>query len=213
MSRVLEWKSGQLLVGDMGVRLGELEECSVDACITDPPYHLGFMSLGWDGGDVGFRTETWAAVYRVLKPGAYLLSVGGPRTYHRMASAVEGAGFEIRDCIGWCHSQGVPKSVDVAGEIERSTGAGPAEWAVWLQLRRKELGMSREDLAEAVACAPVLVRDWEEGREGRGVRPSTSCLRRCTGRDWRRFWATRSRAGARAPQRGAIRRGTGGGPD
>ncbi|MCL4413179.1 MAG: hypothetical protein M1522_00280, partial [Actinobacteria bacterium] len=51
---------------------------------------------------------------------------------------------------------------------ERSTGAGPAEWAVWLQLRRKELGMSREDLAEAVACAPVLVRDWEEGREGRG---------------------------------------------
>jgi site-specific DNA-methyltransferase (adenine-specific) len=122
------------------------------------------MGAVWDGGDVAFDPETWAAVYRVLKPGAHLLVCGGTRTYHRMAVAVEDAGFEIRDCIGWCYAQGLPKSLDVAGAIDRSSGASPAEWAVWLRRRRGELGLSREDLAEQVACTPASVRDWEEGR-------------------------------------------------
>ncbi len=170
--RRVEHPSGVLLVGDMRERLSELDADSIDACITDPPYHLtgasrdsrGFMQLVWDGGDVAFRPETWAAVYRVLKPGAHLLAVGGPRTYHRMVTAVEDAGFEIRDCIGWCYAQGLPKSLDVAGEIDRAAGASPAEWAAWLRQRREDLGMSREALAEAVACTPSSVRDWEEGR-------------------------------------------------
>lgn len=188
--RRVEHPSGVLLVGDMRERLSELDADSIDACITDPPYHLtgasrggsprnpgtgpfgrigigtdrGFMNLPWDGGDVAFRPETWAAVYRVLKPGAHLLAVGGPRTYHRMVTAVEDAGFEIRDCIGWCYAQGLPKSLDVAGEIDRAAGASPAEWAAWLRQRRENLGMSREALAEAVACTPSSVRDWGEGR-------------------------------------------------
>ena len=189
--RRIEHPSGTLLVGDMREQLSELEADSIDACITDPPYHLtgasrgsqGFMGFLWDGGDVAFRPETWAAVYRVLKPGAHLLAVGGPRTYHRMVTAVEDAGFEIRDCIGWCYAQGLPKSLDVAGEIDRAAGASPAEWAAWLRQRRDELGMSREALAEAVACTASSVRDWEEGRvqpdgEMQYVLPAPSYRRR-----------------------------------
>lgn len=185
------WPSGTLLVGDMRERLSEIDADSIDACITDPPYHLtgtpsgsqGFLGLAWDGGDVAFQPETWAAVYRVLKPGAHLLAVGGPRTYHRMAAAVEDAGFEIRDCIGWCYAQGLPKSLDVAGEIDRAAGASPAEWAAWLRQRRDELELSQEVLADKIACTPDLVRDWEEGRvqpdgELRYVLPAPSYRRR-----------------------------------
>lgn len=116
-----------LLAGDCLERLAELEAESLDACVTDPPYHLtsivdrfgapsaawaqagatgayarasrGFMGQQWDGGDIAFRPDTWRAVYRVLKPGAHLVAFSAPRTYHRMTCAIEDAGFEIRDCI------------------------------------------------------------------------------------------------------------------
>ena len=99
----------------------------VDAVVCDPPYHLtsivkrfgsenaapakhgtdgayarasaGFMGQKWDGGDIAFRVETWKAAYECLKPGGYLLAFSGTRTYHRMACAIEDAGFEIRDSI------------------------------------------------------------------------------------------------------------------
>jgi site-specific DNA-methyltransferase (adenine-specific) len=60
---------------------------------------------------------------RVLKPGGHLLSFGGSRTYHRMASAVEDAGFEIRDQIMWVYGSGFPKSLDVSKAIDNVAGA------------------------------------------------------------------------------------------
>ena len=118
--------------GDMLVELLKMDADSIDSCVTDPPYHLtsivkrfgaagaapakgnpiyerssrGFMGKQWDGGDIASRIETWAAVYRVLKPGGYLLAFGGTRTYHRMACAIEDAGFEIRDRIRYECSPG-----------------------------------------------------------------------------------------------------------
>jgi hypothetical protein len=70
----------------------------------------GFMGKKWDGGDIAFRAETWAAVLRVLKPGAHLVAFGGTRTYHRMACAIEDAGFEVRDTVMWIYGQGFAKS-------------------------------------------------------------------------------------------------------
>lgn len=72
----------------------------------------GFMGKQWDGGDVSFQPETWWKVFRVMKPGAYLVAFGGTRTYHRLACAIEDAGFEVRDMISWLHGQGFPKSHD-----------------------------------------------------------------------------------------------------
>jgi site-specific DNA-methyltransferase (adenine-specific) len=89
------------------------------------PYHRaskGFMGKQWDGGDIAFRPEVWAEVLRVLKPGAHLLAFSGTRTYHRMACAIEDAGFEIRDQIGWCYGSGFPKSHDISKGIDRIEG-------------------------------------------------------------------------------------------
>lgn len=83
----------------------------------------GFMGKTWDGGDIASRAETWIEVYRVLKPGAHLLAFGGTRTYHRMVCAIEDAGFEIRDTMGWLYGSGFPKSHDISKAIDRATGA------------------------------------------------------------------------------------------
>lgn len=85
-----------------------MEDNSVDSIVTDPPYGLSFMGKAWDHGVPS--AVIWAEALRVLKPGGHLLSFGGSRTYHRMASAIEDAGFEIRDQIMWVYGSGFPKS-------------------------------------------------------------------------------------------------------
>jgi site-specific DNA-methyltransferase (adenine-specific) len=99
--------------GDCREVLAELPDACIDAVVTDPPYELAFMGKAWDRGGIAYDPEVWAQVLRVLKPGGHLLSFGGTRTYHRMACAVEDAGFEIRDSIVWLHGQGFPKSKNV----------------------------------------------------------------------------------------------------
>jgi site-specific DNA-methyltransferase (adenine-specific) len=83
---------------------------SVDSIVTDPPYELGFMGKSWDSTGVANSVDTWRAAFAVLKPGGHLLAFSGTRTYHRMACAIEDAGFEIRDQIGWVYGSGFPKS-------------------------------------------------------------------------------------------------------
>ena len=110
-------------LGDCREVLRGIPENHFDACVTDPPYELGFMCKSWDSRGVSFQSETWAEVYRVLKPGAHLLAFGGTRTYHRIACAIEDAGFEVRDCIMWLYGQGFPKSLDVGKAIDKMQGA------------------------------------------------------------------------------------------
>jgi hypothetical protein len=159
-----------LLQGDCMDVMRGLSPDSIDACVTDPPYGIGFMGKEWDtfkpdvarmksalrvidpeeaaakrekraanpnlrGRKVdgaisssqiaydysvtGLRqfqawTEQWAReAFRVLKPGAHIVVCGAPRAYHRMASGLEDAGFEIRDCLAWLFGQGFPKSLNL----------------------------------------------------------------------------------------------------
>jgi len=111
----------ELLHGDCLERLRELPDCSVDACVTDPPYGLSFMGKAWDY-DVP-TVDVWAEVLRVLKPGGHLLAFAGTRTQHRMAVQIEDAGFEIRDMIAWVYGSGFPKSLDVSKAIDKAAGA------------------------------------------------------------------------------------------
>lgn len=136
-----------LLHGDCLALLPTLDACSIDACVTDPPYDLtsvsrngsqrinnpdnpygrhklqGFMGKDWDGTGVAFRPDTWAAILRVMKPGAYLLAAGGTRTYHRMVCAIEDAGFIVKDCLMWLYGSGFPKSHDISKALDRMAGA------------------------------------------------------------------------------------------
>lgn len=117
-----------LYAGDCLEVMKRMPGSSVDAIVTDPPYGLEFMGKGWDGfgTPLGFQTwtEAWAVeAFRILKPGGHLLAFAGTRTYHRMASGVEDAGFEIRDCIAWMYGSGFPKSLDVSKAIDKAAGA------------------------------------------------------------------------------------------
>lgn len=137
--------------GDSRDVLKTMADASIDSCVTDPPYALvsivkrfgkngsapaqdgasgvykrasaGFMGQQWDTGETAFDPDFWAEVWRVLKPGAHLLAFSGTRTYHRMVCAIEDAGFEIRDQIGWAYGSGFPKSHDVSKAIDKSLGA------------------------------------------------------------------------------------------
>ena len=128
-----------LLNGDCIEQMQKLidDGVQVDSVVTDPPYHLqsivdrygkegsapakdrdglyqrqsrGFMGKEWDGGDIAFRKETWELAHKLLKPGGHLLAFSASRNYHRMAVAIEDAGFEIRDQLMWLYGSGFPKS-------------------------------------------------------------------------------------------------------
>ena len=112
-----------ILTGDCRELMAALDAESIDAIVTDPPYELNFMGRGWDSSGVAYDVGTWTAALRVLKPGGHLLAFGGTRTYHRMACAIEDAGFEIRDSIHWIYGSGFPKSLDVSKAIDKAAGA------------------------------------------------------------------------------------------
>jgi site-specific DNA-methyltransferase (adenine-specific) len=107
--------------GDCREVMATLDAESVDAVVCDPPYGLSFMGKGWDHGVPG--VEFWTEAFRVAKPGAHLLAFGGTRTYHRLACAIEDAGWEIRDCVMWVYGSGFPKSHDVSKAIDKAAGA------------------------------------------------------------------------------------------
>jgi DNA modification methylase len=105
--------------GDCLEVLRTMPDCSVDAVVTDPPYGLSFMGKAWDYDVPG--VDVWREVLRVLKPGGHLLAFAGTRTQHRMAVAIEDAGFEIRDMIAWVYGSGIPE-ISQRRESARRTG-------------------------------------------------------------------------------------------
>lgn len=117
-----ESKNYKLYEGNMLDMLEVIEPNSIDAIVTDPPYELNFMNKGWDNSGIAFQKETWEKCLKVLKPGGYLLAFGGSRTFHRIACAIEDAGFEIRDTIMWLYGSGFPKSMNIGLAIDTKNG-------------------------------------------------------------------------------------------
>lgn len=166
-----------------------LEDNSVDSLVGDPPYALvsivkrfansprsertentdnpygrtgrGFMGQRWDTGETAFSADFWAECLRVLKPGGHLIMSSGTRTYHRLAVAVEDAGFEIRDMLSWLYGSGFPKSHDVSKGLGRML-AGPSlreEWEGWgtaLKPACEPCVFARKPLSEDTVAANVL---------------------------------------------------------
>ena len=127
MTSVYDQQGVAIHHGDSLDVLRTLPDNSVDAVVTDPPYALGFMGQKWDThtpGGFQHWCELWSAeCLRVLKPGGHLLAFGGTRTYHRLTSGIEDAGFEIRDSLHWIYGSGFPKSLDVSKAIDKAAGA------------------------------------------------------------------------------------------
>jgi site-specific DNA-methyltransferase (adenine-specific) len=144
-----------LRLGDCLEQMRPLADSSIDAIVCDPPYEFGFMGKSWDATGIANSVEMWREALRVLKPGGHLLAFSGSRTYHRMACAIEDAGFEIRDQIMWVYGSGFPKSLDVSKVIDKAAGA------------------AREVAGTKTAGASSL---WRESRVAQGYRATlTTC--------------------------------------
>ncbi len=120
---MIELANAKVFFGSNLDVLPTLPDNSVDSIVTDPPYELGFMGKKWDSSGIAYSVKLWQECLRVLKPGGHLLSFGGTRTFHRMAVAIEDAGFEVRDSIAWLYGSGFPKSLDVSKAIDKAAGA------------------------------------------------------------------------------------------
>ena len=212
----------RILTGDCRAQMTTFADATFDAIVTDPPYDLtsksgggphgkgldtpfararagatpgGFMGMKWDGTGVAFEPETWRHAFRVLKPGGILVAFGGTRTYHRLASAIEDAGFDVRDMLGWLYGSGFPKGTDKAKIPEQwkgwNTALKPAIEPVCLARKPME-GTLAENLAkwgtgalwidgcripldddeeiDVSGCGGIPLRhDVDTPREGRGV--------------------------------------------
>jgi site-specific DNA-methyltransferase (adenine-specific) len=165
-----------------------LADNSIDSVVTDPPYALvsivkrfgkpgsapangdvynrsarGFMGKTWDTGEVAFAVEFWAEVLRVLKPGGHVVAFSGTRTYHRMAVAIEDAGFEIRDQLGWLYGSGFPKSHDVQKAIQKAKGKSGVDSdgnPIWCE-SCGEAHATLSPIGEALLCNECAASEWE----------------------------------------------------
>lgn len=139
-----------IVVGDCLEVLREYQDNAFDSVVCDPPYDLvsggsgGFMGKAWDGTGIAFDPATWQEVLRVLKPGGHLLAFGGTRTYHRMACAIEDAGFEIRDSVHWMYGSGFPKSHNLDGDRQG--------WGTALKPSHEPIVVARKPLVGTVAA-------------------------------------------------------------
>tara|TARA_R110000868_G_scaffold133511_1_gene345128 strand:- start:4400 stop:5719 length:1320 start_codon:yes stop_codon:yes gene_type:complete len=164
-------------VGDCREQLKHLADNSVDSVVTDPPYELGFMGKSWDSSGIAYDVTVWQECLRVLKPGGHILAFGGSRTWHRLAVAVEDAGFELRDSIAWIYGSGFPKSLDVSKAIDKKAGAerekirhipraetsgtmmGSSESRPWIE-KSREQGFYEADGPDAVTPEAKAWQGW-----------------------------------------------------
>jgi hypothetical protein len=171
-----------LHLGDCLDVLPTLPDASVDAICTDPPYELTFMGRKWDSTGIAFNPAVWAECLRVLKPGGHLLAFGGTRTYHRLAVAIEDAGFEVRDSIHWIFGSGFPKgqAIDKAIDRTRDDRAAVLKVTAFLSAARQAAGWTHKQIddlfgfngmashwtavAGKAACVPTP-EQWDQLRE------------------------------------------------
>lgn len=142
-----------LYCGDCLEILPALEPNQFDSNVTDPPYGLQLMQKQWDS-QVPCK-EFWQETLRTVKPGGNLLCFGGTRTYHRVACAIEDAGWEIRDCLMWLYGCGLPKGLDISKAIDKHLGA-----------ERKVIGKSKRHNSRAFGA---MAGDPDYGTYAGGV--------------------------------------------
>ena len=132
-----------LHLGDCRAVLATLDDASIDAIVCDPPYELNFMGRAWDNSGIAYDVTVWRQCLRVLKPGGHLIAFGGSRTYHRLAVAIEDAGFEIRDQIQWIYGSGFPKSHNLKDDWQG--------WGTALKPAHEPAVLARKPLCGTVA--------------------------------------------------------------
>ncbi|MEU1284949.1 DNA methyltransferase [Kitasatospora sp. NPDC005856] len=192
-----------LHLGDSLAVLPTLADASVDAIVTDPPYEIAFMGRAWDSTGIAYSVELWRHCWRVLKPGGHLLAFGSPRTYHRLAVAIEDAGFEIRDSLHWIYGSGFPKGQDIAKLIDRHRDdrALVLQVTAWLAAARDAAGWTNPQI-DALWGFNGMAGQWTtQGRAAAVPRPEQwDRLREALGFDDADIWPVVAELNARKGQ-------------
>jgi len=158
-------KTNIIYSGDCLQVLKTFPNNSIDSIVTDPPYGLRFMGKDWDRFEQERNsyydfTLKWAReCLRVLKPGGFLLAFSGTRTYHRLACAIEDAGFEIRDMIEWVYGSGFPKSLDINKQLDKNGKNKEKDFEGWgtaLKPAHEPICLARKPLSEKSIVDNVL---------------------------------------------------------
>lgn len=149
----------QIIHADCLEEMRKMEDNSISCIVTDPPYGLHFMGKDWDHGIPG--EIYWKEAYRIAKPGSFLLSFGGTRTYHRLTCAIEDSGWEIRDCLMWVFGSGFPKSHNLSQALDSQKHFKEDIIKVthWIRNRCKELNLNTSDLNK-VAGTSTAATHW-----------------------------------------------------
>jgi site-specific DNA-methyltransferase (adenine-specific) len=134
--------------------LNYIEGGVIDSIVTDPPYELNFMWKWWDNSWIAFNPDTWKKCLEVLKPWWYLLAFWGSRTYHRIACAIEDAGFEIRDCIMWLYGSWFPKSMNIWLAIDKKNWVESID--TWIQSPNARPNCTKDN---------TIYESWTVGKE------------------------------------------------
>jgi len=221
MKPYLEDESVRLYLGDSLGVLPTLPDASVDAIVCDPPYEIGIAGRDWDRSGIAYNVDLWAECLRVLKPGGHLVSFGAPRTYHRMACAVEDAGFRIVDQLDWIYTHGKPKGTDLARAIDRRRDdrAQVLQVTAWLAAARDTAGWTNKRIdalfgfsgmgglwtTQGKAAIVPTVEQWQRIREAIGF-DDTEILPLVTELNARKrtvgeAWGKREVIGQRTPDR------------
>lgn len=159
----------RITVGDATVFHGSnldvlpfMADNSVDSIVCDPPYELGFMGKKWDSSGIAYSVELWRECLRVLKPGGHLLAFGGSRTWHRLAVAIEDAGFDVRDSIAWLYGSGFPKSHDISKAIDKNNGESDRKLKFTLWFR--SAGLSVKQVTDVLRLAGLISQNGTMAR-------------------------------------------------
>ena len=144
---------GQVIQGDCLAVLPTLEAESVDLVCTDPPYGISFMGQSWDKALP--NPAIWRECLRVLKPGGFAFIMALPRMYHRLAVAVEDAGFIVHTPLAWAFASGFPKAQDVGKTIDRMAG-----------MEREVIGVKADPRWLSPRSNSPHRMNWLKGQEG-----------------------------------------------
>jgi len=158
-------ENNKIYLGDNLELLRQLDDNSIDSCVSDFPYNLGFMGKKWDTISNYYQWcyDRAKELYRVLKPGAFCLIFSGTRTQHRMVCGFEDAGFIIKDQIMWVYGQGFPKSFNIGKGMKAlalTGGTSPRN------LRKSRMGdeykpTGQEDYHKGRMFSSEIENEWD----------------------------------------------------